>query len=133
MRQTTETTPSTTSDGNPANCMMVIGLPFCGSRNNWPSTSAIVSPPTLAFSNMTNALDARDEPVVDHPRRTVLKLAHALVEQADQVGKAIGNGRVDRIPDRLQVGLAHDRPIHRYAALIIARLGQRNDFRQDVD
>ena len=31
---------------------MVIGLPLGGSRNSWLSTSTIVSPPTLALSNM---------------------------------------------------------------------------------
>ena len=32
--------------------MMVIGLPSAGSRNSWLINSAMVSPPTLAFSNM---------------------------------------------------------------------------------
>ena len=52
MRQSTDTTESTTSAGKPASCMMVIGLPLGGSRNSWLRTSAMVSPPTLALSNM---------------------------------------------------------------------------------
>jgi hypothetical protein len=32
--------------------MMVIGMPFAGRRKSWRSVSAIVSPPTLALSNM---------------------------------------------------------------------------------
>jgi hypothetical protein len=32
--------------------MMVIGLPSAGRRNSWRSVSPIVSPPTLALSNM---------------------------------------------------------------------------------
>ena len=39
-----DATGSTTSDGKPASCITVIGLPFAGKRNNWPTTSAIVSP-----------------------------------------------------------------------------------------
>ena len=52
MRQITETTASTTSAGKPASCMMVTGTPFAGTRNKLLKISAIVSPPTLAFSNM---------------------------------------------------------------------------------
>ena len=52
MRHNTDTTESTTSAGRPASCMIVIGLPLAGRRNSWHSTSAMVSPPTLAFSNM---------------------------------------------------------------------------------
>ncbi len=52
MRQSTDTTESTTSAGKPASCMMVIGLPSVGMRNNWLRISAMVSPPILAFSNM---------------------------------------------------------------------------------
>ena len=52
MRPRTDTTESTTSAGKPASCMTVIGLPFAGSRNSWPMTSLMVSPPTLALSNM---------------------------------------------------------------------------------
>ena len=52
MRHSTDTTESTTSAGKPASCMIVIGLPFGGRRNRWLSISAMVSPPTLAFSNM---------------------------------------------------------------------------------
>src|ERR1700720_4897588 len=52
MRQMTDTTASTTSDGKPASYMMVTGLPFGGSLNSSLSTSAMVSPPTLALSNM---------------------------------------------------------------------------------
>jgi hypothetical protein len=32
--------------------MIVIGLPFGGSRNSVAKISVMVSPPTLAFSNM---------------------------------------------------------------------------------
>ena len=52
MRPSTETTESTTSAGKPASCMTVIGLPSGGRRNSWLTTSTMVSPPTLALSNM---------------------------------------------------------------------------------
>ena len=52
MRQVTDTTASTTSEGKPASCRMVTGTPFAGSRNSVDRISTIVSPPTLAFSNM---------------------------------------------------------------------------------
>ncbi|MGY3292547.1 hypothetical protein ACVWWP_005614 [Bradyrhizobium sp. LM3.6] len=41
-----------TSAGKPASCITVIGLPLAGRRNRWLITSAMVSPPTLALSNM---------------------------------------------------------------------------------
>jgi hypothetical protein len=52
MRHRTDTTQSTTSAGNPANCMIVIGLPLGGRRNSRLKTSTMVSPPTFAASNM---------------------------------------------------------------------------------
>ena len=52
MRHNTETTESTTSAGKPASCITVIGRPLAGRRNRWLMTSAMVSPPTLALSNM---------------------------------------------------------------------------------
>ena len=52
MRSSTDTTESTTSAGKPASCMMVIGMPFGGRRNSVASVSTMVSPPTLALSNM---------------------------------------------------------------------------------
>ena len=52
MRHSTDTTESTTSAGKPASCMIVIGRPLAGNRNRWLMTSAMVSPPTLALSNM---------------------------------------------------------------------------------
>ena len=38
---------------------------------------------------MANGLDARDEAVIGHARGAVLELAHALVEQRDEVGQAL--------------------------------------------
>ena len=52
MRPNTDTTESTTSAGKPASCITVTGLPFAGRRNRFEMMSAMVSPPTLAFSNM---------------------------------------------------------------------------------
>jgi hypothetical protein len=52
MRQSTETTASVTSAGKPASCMIVIGRPSIGTRKSWLIASDMVSPPTLAFSNM---------------------------------------------------------------------------------
>ena len=43
---------SRSSTGKPASCMMVIGRPLIGRRKSSDKTLPIVSPPTLAFSNM---------------------------------------------------------------------------------
>jgi len=82
----------------------------------WPRTSAMVSPPTLAFSNMkgearivADGLDARDQPVIRHAGRAVLELAHALVEQRDHVRQPIRHRRVDGIATGLGVDLLDQR------------------------
>src|SRR6516164_10231215 len=115
MRQITDTTASTTSEGNPANCMTEIGFPFDGNRNNWPSTSAMVSPPTLALSNMKAYLASLQtlsmrviSPVVCHARGSVLQLAHALIEQTNQIGQPVRHRSVDRVAGRPRVDSFRD-------------------------
>ena len=44
---------------------------------------------------LARRLDARDEPAVLGGDRAVLELAHALVDQVDQVRQPVGHGRVD--------------------------------------
>ena len=59
---------------------------------------------------VAHRFDARDQLVIDHARGAVLELAHALVDQRDQVGEAIRHRGVDRVAGGLRVvALEHRR------------------------
>ena len=100
----TETTESTTSAGKPASCMMVIGLPFGGRRKSSrerlhhrvAADIGVVEHEGVARI-VARGLDARDQAVILRPRRAVLELAHALVDQARRRRDAIGHRRVDGV------------------------------------
>ena len=75
MRQSTETTASTTSAGKPASCMTVIGLPFGRQpeqlaqdlRHGVAADIGVLEHEGVARV-VADGLDARDEPVIGHPR-----------------------------------------------------------------
>ena len=52
---------------------------------------------------VAHGLDARDQLVIDDARRAVFQLAHAFVDQRDQIDQAIGHRRIDGVADRLGV------------------------------
>ncbi len=82
---------------------------------------------------IAEGLHAPDQPVVDHARVAVLQLAHALVEQRDQVLDAVGHRRVSGEADIARIAAPGERTCRRRAVLQIGGLRQRNDFRQDLD
>ena len=81
---------------------------------------------------VAHGLDARDQLVVDDARRAVLELAHALVDQRNQVDQAIGHRRVDGIADRLGIDALQSDPIG-VLVLGIDPLRHRNDFGEDIE
>ena len=101
MRQSTDTTESTTSAGKPASCMMVIGLPFGRQaeqlaedfRHGVAADIGVLEHEGVARM-IAEGLNAPDQLVIDDRARTVLQLAHALVEQVDQILDAVGHRRV---------------------------------------
>ena len=81
---------------------------------------------------VAHGLDARDQLVIDDARGAVFELAHALVDQGNQVDQAIGHRRVDGIADRLGVEALQPDPVG-VLVLGIDRLRQRDDFGEDVE
>ena len=140
MRHSTDTTASTTSAGKPASCMIVIGLPFGRQpeqlaedlRHGVAADIGVLEHEGVARV-VAHRLDARDQPVIVHARRAVLELAHALVDQRDQVGQPIGHRRVDGVAGALRIDLLERQPIGRAAVLRVAALGERDDLGEDLD
>ena len=101
MRQSTDTTESTTSAGKPASCMMVIGLPFGRQaeqlaedlRHRVAADVGVLEHEGVARM-IAEGLNAADQLVIDDRARAVLELAHALVEQIDEIFDAVGHRRV---------------------------------------
>ena len=81
---------------------------------------------------VAHGFDARDQLVIDDARRAVLQLAHALVDQRDQVDQAIGHRRIDGVADRLGVDALQADAVG-VLVLGIDRLGHRDDFGEDVE
>ncbi len=71
--------------------------------------------------------------MVDHPRRAIFELAHALVEQPDQVGEPVGHGRIDRVADRPLVAALHARALGGPAVIGVGRLRPRDHLGENVD
>ena len=141
MRHDTETTASTTSAGKPASCMMVIGLPLAGRRNRCAQDfrhGVAADIGVLEHEGVTrivaDGFDARDQLVIDHARRAVFELAHALVDQRDQIDQR------DRAPacrrcSRQSGGSMRLQPDRdrRSAYWRIDALRHRNDLGEDFD
>ena len=96
---------------------MVIGLPLAGRRNRWlidfrhgvAADIGVVEHEGVARI-VAHGLDARNQLVIDDARGAVLQLAHALVDQRNQVDQAVGHRRIDGIADRLGIGALRARP-----------------------
>ena len=69
---------------------------------------------------------------VDHARRAVLELAHALVDQRDDVHQPVGHRRVDGVAHRLRIDPLQADAI-RGLVLGIDRLGVRDHVGQDLE
>ena len=82
---------------------------------------------------LAHRLDARDEPRITRRIGAVLELAHALVDQVDEIGEQVGYRRVDREGEAaVAVGLAQT------VAVAAARegelgLGLRDDVGENLD
>ena len=82
---------------------------------------------------IAESLNARDQLVIDNARGAVLKLAHALVEEIDQVLDAVGHRRVGG-----EAGVARIFPLGQRTGgaglvLQIGGLGERNDVGENLD
>ena len=83
---------------------------------------------------IAEGLNAADQLVIDHARIAVLQLAHALVEQGDEILDAVGHRRIGGEADVARVAALGQHPlIGAGAVLQIGRLGQRDDFGEDLD
>ena len=67
------------------------------------------------------------------PGRAVLELAHALVDQADQVVEPVGHRGIESVARALEILLADARPVGRAAAVRHVALGDRDQLREDLD
>ena len=81
---------------------------------------------------VAHGLDARDQLVIDDARGAVLQLAHALVDQRDQVDQPVGHRRIDGVADRLGVDALEPEPVG-VLVLGVDALRHRNDFGEDVE
>ena len=81
---------------------------------------------------VAHGLDARDQLVIDDARGAVLELAHAIVDQRNQVDQPIGNRGVDGVADRLALAALQSEAI----AVLILRihsLRHRNDLGENIE
>ena len=77
--------------------------------------------------------DALDQLVIDHARRAVLQLAHALVDQRDEIGEAIRHRRVAGVAGGLRIGALEHRAVAGAVALRVVALRQRDQLGQHRD
>ena len=82
---------------------------------------------------VAEGLNPPDQLVIDHARGAIFQLAHALVEQVDQVFDPVGHRRVSGEAAVARIALLGDRAFGAGAILQIDRLCHRNDFRQNLD
>ena len=81
---------------------------------------------------VAHGLDPRNQLVIDDARRAVLELAHALVDQRDQVDQPVGHRGVGGVADRLGVDALQPDPVG-VLVLGIDALRHRNDLGEDVE
>src|SRR5215470_5331492 len=79
---------------------------------------------------VADQFDARYQAAVIHPRRAVLKLAHLLVNQSDQILEPIRHRRIDRKTRGLGICSPNRRP---FCPLSIEPFGDRNEFSKNLD
>ena len=85
---------------------------------------------------IAEGLNPADQLVIERGARTVLKLAHALVEEIDQILDAIGHRRIGGEAGIFRFALLGQQAIAAARAIAILQIGafgERNDFRQDFD
>ena len=80
---------------------------------------------------VAHGLDARNQLVIDDARRTIFELAHAFVDQRNQVDQTVGNRRIGGIADALGIDSLQAHPIG-ILVLRIDSLRHRDDFGKDV-
>ena len=118
---------------------MVIGLPSAGRRNSWlqrlghgvAADVGVVEHEGVARI-VAHGFDARDQLVIDHARGAVFQLAHALVDQRDQVGQAIGHRRVAGVADALGIDALEAGTIG-VLVLRIDALRKRDHLGEDIE
>ena len=118
---------------------MVIGRPLAGRRNRWlidfrhgvAADIGVVEHEGVARI-VAHGLDARNQLVIDDARGAVLELAHALVDQRDQIDQAIGHRRIDGVADRLGIDALQADPVG-VLILGVDALRHRNDFGENVE
>ena len=82
---------------------------------------------------VAEGLNPPDQLVIDHARTAVLQLAHAVVEQVDEILDAVGHRRVGGETGVARVALLAERALVVDAVLQIGRLRQRDNFGEDLD
>ncbi len=81
---------------------------------------------------VADGLDARDQLVIDDARGAVFQLAHALVDQRDQIDQAVRHRRVDGEADLLGIDALQAEPIG-VLILGVDALGDRDHLGEDVE
>jgi len=139
MRHSTETTESTTSAGKAGQLHDGHGTAVGRQpeqvaddfRHGVAADVGVVEHERVARI-VAHGLDARNQLVIDDARRAVLELAHAFVDQRNQVDQAIGNRGVDGIADHLGIDALQPEAIG-VLVLGIDSLRHRNDFGENVE
>ena len=142
MRATTQTTASTTSAGKPGELHHRDRLPArlqpeqvgqdLGHRV--AADIGVLEHEAVARIVAQRCRGARDQAMAMHPRRAVFELAHALVDQPDEVLELIGDGRVDGEAGALGVDLAQAEAVGlRGAMRQIHALGDGNVLGEDFE
>ena len=82
---------------------------------------------------IAEGLNPADQLVIDHARGAIFQLAHALVEQVDEILDAVGHRRIGGEAGVARIAFLGLRAFDIDAVLQVSRFGQRNDFGQDLD
>ena len=82
---------------------------------------------------IAEGFDALEQLVVDRRAGAVLKLAHPVVDDGDEVFDAVGHRRVDAVAGGLGVFLFRQRAVVGALELHVGGLGFRDRFRQNLD
>ena len=72
--------------------------------------------------------------MIDQPRGAVLELAHALVDEADEIGEPVGHRRIDGVAGRLGIAPLDREAVARPPLVLrVVALGDRNELAEDDD
>ncbi|MFK4656376.1 hypothetical protein ABIF97_006310 [Bradyrhizobium japonicum] len=139
MRHSTETTESMTSAGKPGELHHRHRLAVGGQAEQMAdhlghgvaADIGVVEHEGVAWV-VADGLDARDQLVIDDARGAVFQLAHALVDQRDQIDQPIRYRRVDGEADLLGIDALQAEPIG-VLILRVDALGDRDHLGEDVE